>query len=76
MTQAKAEPKPIYAPLIKRADRVARKLKQERSTLSVRLFNDGKKLGRLAEGGDVHHSVYVDVEAKLTAIERELGLVD
>jgi hypothetical protein len=68
--------KPIYVPLIKRADRVARKLNQKRSTLSAHLFNDGKKLDRLAGGGDVHHSVYVDVDGRLAEMERELGLVD
>lgn len=69
------QPKPIYKPFLTRADRVAKKMEQKRSTLSAHLFNDGKKLDRLAEGGDVHHSVYVDVEARLAAMERELGLV-
>lgn len=68
--------KPIYKPFLQRADRVARKRDQKRSTLSAELFNDGKKLDRLADGGDLHHSVYVEVEARLTAMERELGLVN
>lgn len=72
MTKAKE----VYRPFLKRASAVARKLECKTSTLSAELFNDGKKLGRLADGGDVHHSVYVDVEARLAAKERELGLVD
>ena len=76
-----AKAKPIYQPLINRTDAVLRERKRtgdprrKRSTLSAELFNDGKKLDRLADGGDVHHSVYVEVESKLLKIERELGLV-
>jgi hypothetical protein len=74
--------KPIYIPLIRRTDAVikARRRngdpKQKRTTLSAELFNDGKKLDRLIEGGEVYHSVYVEVEAKIAAIERDLGLVN
>ena len=62
--------------LVKRADAVARKLRKERSTLSAELFNDGKKLDRLAEGGGVYHSVFKAADAKLAGMERELGLIE
>ena len=72
--------RPEYSDLIKRADRLARhndKLGVSPSTriaVSAAIFNEGKKLDRLADGGDVYHSVFVAAGAKLEAMEQEAGL--
>ncbi len=60
--------------LVERADRVARRLKTTRIAISGKLFNDGKKLDRLAKGGGVYHSVYVEADQTLRQMEREAGL--
>lgn len=72
--------RPEYADLIKRADKLARHNERldvspkTRIAVSASIFNEGKKLDRLADGGDVYHSVFVEAEAKLTALEQEAGI--
>lgn len=60
--------------LVERADAVARKLGFKRSTMSIRLFNAGGKLDRLAQGGEIYHSAYVAADQTLAAMERECGI--
>lgn len=62
------------AELLRRADRLAKKLKKTRIAISGVLFNDGKKLDRLADGGGVYHDVFLAANEKLTAMERDAGI--
>ncbi len=60
-----------YTTFVSRADKLAKKLGRTRSTISAKLFNDGKKLDKLAQGGELYHSVFIEAEAKLAELERE-----
>lgn len=82
-TETKPKPKtvrPEYADLIKRADKLARHNERlgvsptTRIAVSAAIFNEGKKLDRLANGGDVFHSVFVAASDRLHAMEQEAGL--
>ena len=63
-----------YSAFVARVDKVAKKSKLSRATISRRLFNAGKKVDRLADGGAVYHSVFVEADAQLRAMEREHGI--
>lgn len=60
------------ANLVKRADALARRLKTTRVAISGKLFNDGKKLDRLAAGGGVYHDVYLAADRLLSEMEKGL----
>lgn len=60
--------------VLERADRAAKALAITRTTMSARLFNDWKKLDRIADGGDVNSRTLDQVKLKLVQIEREAGL--
>ena len=54
-----------------RCDRVASALGIARATLSTRIFNDGKRLQQIFDGGDLGLRRYDLVDVKLREIEAE-----
>lgn len=55
---------------VKRVDALAKVLGTTRVALSGKLFNDGKKIDRMADGGGVYHDVFIRAKADLAEMER------
>lgn len=63
-----------HTEFVRRVDAYARAADRTRSTISLKLFNDGKVVDRLADGGDVYWKKLEAAKIELAALEREAGI--
>jgi hypothetical protein len=64
---------PRLSAFLARCDSVAHLLRLKRSTLSTRLFNDGKRLDQIATGGDIGIRSLAGAEDRLAELEGGRG---